>query len=490
MSRGRMSALSASLLMGIYHLFSYLIAGITFPYWLIRDGRTGGGSSQRYGTVPGEIRQKTDRFGCIWLHAASVGEVGVLTRVIPHLVSQTPELEVVMTTMTSTGRDRARQLLRGQANHLYLPLDAPAIVNRTINQLHPQVLIIAETELWPNLIRKVARYGAPIVMVNAKLSARASRRYQWVRPGMERILNDISVICVKSAADRERFIALGAEPGRAVVIGDLKYEPLPGVVDTPIHERRNDLGLPADRPVFTAGSTRQGEEVIVLDAYERAARRIDDLLMVVAPRYPRRADEVFELITGHGVRCLRRTALLEGASAEGMEVLLLDTIGELERFFAASDLAFVGGSLVPVGGHNLLEPAMYGVPVLFGPHTGETAGADLLLLESSGGMRVDDGQSLGDAIAGLISDESKRLVMGESAREAVRQGRGALDGVVEHYRRALGVGISEVRAARTDRGSRGPRADDMVIGVDADSGGNGIDTDAQKGRADQGRADL
>ncbi|MFC1628307.1 3-deoxy-D-manno-octulosonic acid transferase [Gemmatimonadota bacterium] len=478
MSRGRVSTLSASLLLGFYHLFSYLIAGATFPFWLIRDGRAGGGLSQRYGAVPRDIRQKTDRFGCIWMHAASVGEVAVLTRVLPHLVSQTPELPVVVTTMTSTGRDRTRQLLRGQADHLYLPLDAPAFVNRTIKQLHPKVLIIAETELWPNLIRKVARYGAPIVMVNAKLSARASRRYRWVGSGMKRILNDISVICVKSETDRERFVALGAEPGRVVVTGDLKYEPLPGVVDTPIDGRRHGLGLPTGRPVFTAGSTRQGEEAMVLDAFERATRQVDDLLMIVAPRYPKRADEVFELITARGVQCLRRTELLEGASAEGIEVLLLDTIGELERFFAASDLAFVGGSLVPVGGHNLLEPAMYGVPILFGPFTDETAGADSLLLESSGGMRVADGQSLGDAIASLIGDTSMRLAMGESARKAVRRGRGALDGVIEHYRRALGVGTSEVRATRTDRGSRGPRADDIVIGIEADSGGDEFDADA------------
>ncbi|MFC1545486.1 3-deoxy-D-manno-octulosonic acid transferase [Gemmatimonadota bacterium] len=477
MSRGRMSAFSTSLLMGIYHLFSYLISGITIPFWLIRDGRAGGGTSQRYGAVPAEIRQRTERFGCIWMHAASVGEVGVLTRVIPHLARQTPELPVVVTTMTSTGRDRSRQLLKGQADHLYLPLDAPVFVKRTINQLHPQALIIAETELWPNLIRKVARYGAPIIMVNARLSGRASRRYRWVRSGMKGVLNAISVICVKSEVDRERFIALGAEPGRVVVTGDLKYEPLPGVVDTPIDERRSGLGLPAGRPVFTAGSTRQGEEVIVLEAFEHAARQIDDLLMVLAPRYPKRADEVFELIAGSGVRCLRRTELLEGASAEGIEVLLLDTIGELEQFFTASDLAFVGGSLVTVGGHNLLEPAMYGVPVLFGPHTGETAGADSLLLDAGGGRRVDDGQSLGEAIVSLMNDEPTRLAMGEAAREAVRQGRGALDGVIEHYRRALGVGISEVRAARTDRGSRGPRADDMAIGIETDT--------ARQVRADQ-----
>jgi len=466
----RFKAFTALLVTGLYQLISYFIAVVTFPVWLLRDGRSGGGVAQRYGRVPSRIRQKTDLAGCIWMHAASVGEVGVLARVLTHLAEQTPDLPVVVTTMTSTGRDRARQLLSGQADHCYLPLDAPAFVNRTVRGLHPQVLIIAETELWPNLINRVARYGAPIVMVNARLSARTHQRYRRVGAGMKRILNAISVICVKSEVDRERFIALGADPGRVRVTGDLKYEPLSGVVDTPLEDRRAQLGLPAGRPVFTAGSTRQGEEAFVLEAFEEAVRHVDDLLLVLAPRYPRRADEVFELVTERGLRCLKRTTWLEETTGdevdipgEGIEVLLLDTLGELEPFYAASDVAFVGGSLVPAGGHNLLEPAVYGVPVLFGPHTEETAGADLLLLEAVGGVRVEDGRSLGEEVASLVGDRERRDMMGQAGREAVRQGRGALENVVANYQQALGLGTSTARASRTDRGSRGIRADEIAI---------------------------
>jgi len=404
------------------------------------------------------------------MHAASVGEVGVLARALTRLAEETPELPVVVTTMTSTGRDRARQLLSGQAEHCYLPLDAPALVNRTIRRLHPQVLVIAETELWPSLINGVARYGAPIVMVNARLSARTHRRYRRVGAGIERVLNAISVICVKSGADRERFIDLGADPGRVRVTGDLKYEPLPGMVDTPLNERRNRLGLPADRPVFTAGSTRQGEEEMVLEAFAEAARRVDDLLLVLAPRYPRRAEEVFELVNEQGLNCQRRTAWLEESAGgemavreTGIEVLLLDTLGELERFYATSDVAFVGGSLVPAGGHNLLEPAVYGVPVIFGPYTGDTSGADFLLLEAVGGVRIKDGMHLGREVADLVVDRMRREEMGQAGREAVRQGRGALEGVVADYRQALGLDISRARTSRTDRGSRGIRADEIVI---------------------------
>ena len=302
----RRSAFTATLLIGLYQLLSYLIAAVTLPFWLLRDGRSGGGTTQRYGAVPGEIGRKTDPCGSIWMHAASVGEVGVLARALPRLAAETPALPAVVTTMTSTGRDRARQLLSGQADHCYLPLDAPALVKRTVSRLHPQVLVIAETELWPNLIRGAARYGTPIVMINARLSIRAYRRYRRVGAGMARVLDAISMIAVKSEADRERFIALGAEPERVRVTGDLKYEPLADVVDTPLIERRRQLKLPIDRPIFTAGSTRQGEEAAVAEAYLEAARRVDDLLLVVAPRYPRRADEVYELLSGRGLRCERR----------------------------------------------------------------------------------------------------------------------------------------------------------------------------------------
>ncbi|MCK4772352.1 MAG: 3-deoxy-D-manno-octulosonic acid transferase [Candidatus Latescibacteria bacterium] len=449
----------AILLKGLYSITVSCIALFSVPYWLVRDGRGSDGWATRYGRVPDRIRSATDPYGCIWFHAASVGEVGVLARIMPSLMRLTPELPAVVTTVTSTGQNRARQLLGEQAHLLYLPLDSPILVRRAIRKLHPQTLIIAETELWPNLISQVSEYGAGIVLVNGRLSRSAFGRYRLVRAAMAPLLSRIDVLCVKSREDRERFIALGTPASSVHVTGDLKSEPLPGVEEATVSERRAFLGLPGDRPIFTAGSTRQGEETLLLDAYSEVADTHRNLLMVVAPRYPHRSGEVGDLLDSRGVKYLRRTRHLEGEEISDKQVLLLDTIGELEGFYAASDVAFVGGSLVPMGGHNVLEPALYGIPVLFGPHTGETGSADLLLLEAGGGLRIEGPGDLAASLLHLFDDESVRTGMGNAARRAVDRSRGALEQVNEYYSKTLGLAV---RVARMDRGSHSKSVDDIA----------------------------
>lgn len=441
-----------------YNALSAAAALVLFPFWALRE-RSYLRVLERYGRVPPAIRRAADFRGSLWFHAASVGEVGVLARVIPHLAALSPDLPVVISTVTSTGRERALQLLGEQAGVVHLPLDAPFIVGRVVRSLHPQVMVIAETELWPNLLRALHAYGTPVVLVNGRLSERSFRRYRLARPGIGPLLGRLDALCVKSEGDRRRFIALGARPDVVHVVGDLKSEPIPGIETASMGERRRRLGLPEERPIFTAGSTREGEEGTILRAFARTLERHPDLLLVIAPRHLSRTEAVERLIASEGLSCLRRT-VVGRRTPEGASVLLLDTIGELERVFAASDLAFVGGSLAPLGGHNLLEPAMYGVPVLFGPHTGETGGADAVLLDAGGGFRVEDVPSLVAALDALLSDERRRSAAGERARAAVRRSRGALDQIVRHYRRVLGLERGPVPAVRADRGSRGPRAED------------------------------
>lgn len=468
MKDGYGSRVLATLLMGLYDLIAGCVALIMLPYWFIRDSRGDGGMAARYGGVPSHIRRDVDPYGCIWFHAASVGEVGVLARILPSLVGLTPELPVVVTTVTPTGRNRARQLLGERAHLLYLPLDAPMLVRRAVRRLHPQALVIAETELWPNLITQVSAYGAPILLINGRLSRRAFWRYRLVRAGMARVFSAIYAFCVKSEEDRQRFVALGAPVRDVHVTGDLKSEPLPGVEEASVPERRARLALPSDRPIFTAGSTRQGEEPLVLDAYRKVVGSHRDLLLVVAPRYPHRAGEIEVLLDEGGLSYLRRTDHLAGEEIAAAQVLLLDTIGELESFYAASDVAFVGGSLVPMGGHNVLEPALYGVPVLFGPHTEETAAADQLLLGAGGGLRVEGSEELSGALLDLLGDEATRVEMGNSARKAVNSSRGALEQVFRYYRKMLGFATSPARAGRTDRGSRSMRVDDRADDIDGE----------------------
>lgn len=450
------------ILTGLYNIVISILAIFSIPYWLIRDGRGRGGWSSRYGFIPEEIRKAVEPAGCLWLHAASVGEVGVLARIVPSLQNLTPELPIIISTVTSTGRNRAMQLFGDQANLVYLPLDAPMIVRRTIRALHPQVLVIAETELWPNLISQAVEYGTGIMLVNGRVSKAAFGRYRIARGVVARMLAGIDKLCVKSDEDLERFIELGAPASSVHVTGDLKSEPLPGVVDATVAERRSRRNLPGDRPIFTAGSTRQGEETLLLDAFENVAGRLPDLLMVIAPRHPQRTAEVEEILRSRGISYLLRTDNQKGHYFSDEQVLLLDTIGELEGFYAASDLAFVGGSLVPLGGHNLLEPALYGVPVLFGPHTGNTGSADMLLLEAGGGKRVEGPVDLADSVVDLIENEQRRIEMGSAARQVVKSSRGALAEVVKYYSKVMGLCKSDVRAARFDRGSRRLRVDEIA----------------------------
>jgi len=450
------------ILTGLYNVVVSILALFSIPYWVIRDGRGMGGWSSRYGFIPAEIRKAVETAGCLWFHAASVGEVGVLARIIPSLQNLTPELPVIISTVTSTGRNRAMQLFGDQANLVYLPLDAPMIVRRTFRALHPQVLVIAETELWPNLISQAVEFGTGIMLVNGRVSKGAFDRYRIARGVVAGMLAGIDKLCVKSEEDHERFIELGAPASSVHVTGDLKSEPLPGVVDATVAERRSRRNLPDDRPIFTAGSTRQGEETLLLDAFENVAGRSPGLLMVIAPRHLQRTAEVEELLQSRGISYLLRTDNQKGHRFSDEQVLLLDTIGELEGFYAASDLAFVGGSLVPLGGHNLLEPALYGVPVIFGPHTGHTGSAYLLLLEAGGGIRVEGPRDLADAVVDLIENKQRRTEMGDAARQVVKSSRGALAEVEKYYSKVFGLSRSNVGSARLDRGSRRLRADERA----------------------------
>lgn len=453
---------AAVFLHGTYSALAWAAAVGGAPWWMLRGLGEPGSPLERYGRVPRRIRRAADARGSIWFHAASVGEAGVLARVIPRLSELFPDLPVVVTTMTGTGRQRAGQLLGDEAHIMYLPLDAPLLVRAAVRTVHPQLLVLAETELWPNLIRTVHDYGAPILLVNGRLSERAWKRYRMVRPGMARVLERVDLFCVKSDRDRERFEDLGAPASRVCVAGDLKMEPLPGGPGEREDMRRR-ARLPGDRPVLTAGSTREGEEPRVLEAFREVCKTHPGTLLVLAPRYPHRAEEVEAVIRSEGLTPLRRTRQAGSGVPSGVDVLLLDTLGELETVFAASEAAFVGGSLVPVGGHNLLEPAAAGVPVLFGPHTEQTAGADEVLITEGGGRRVESAAELARCWGEFLADEELRIRTGEQARKAVRRGQGALDRVVSRCRRLLGMDRPG-GATHRDRGSRGPRLEDEPAG--------------------------
>ena len=358
----------------------------------------------------------------IWLHAVSVGEVSAAAALVRALHARHPDVPLVLTTATPTGRAQAATLFGADVEVRFLPYDTAGSVRRFLARIRPLAAIIMETELWPNLLHECGRRGVPVVFASARLAARSVPRYRRFGTLFSAGLRN-AWVAAQSSADADRFIALGADPARTRVVGNLKFDMRPGeaVAESGRELRRRYLGA---RPVWTAGSTHEGEEELVLGAHAVLERAVRGALLVLVPRHPQRFAGVAALLERRGLVFDRR-GRSETVRPEA-QVLLLDTMGELTAFYAASDVAFVGGSLVPVGGHNLLEPAALGVPVITGPHTENGPEIARLLIEAGGALEVADGVALAAAAGRLLADPALRERMGESARSFVEAHRGSL----------------------------------------------------------------
>jgi 3-deoxy-D-manno-octulosonic-acid transferase len=422
----------------MYALYSALLAvGLAayLPAFLLRRRRAGYGHAlaQRFGLL-GEGLPAEPR---CWIHAVSVGESATAAPLVEAIHRRWPELGIVVSTITPTGARIVTDRLAGVAVHRYFPIDLPGAVGRALAAARPRFFIAIETEIWPNFLRALSRRGVPALIANGRISDRSFRRYLRVRPLMRRVLADVSVFAMQSQEDARRIVALGAPAERVVVTGNLKSD-VPPAVDPPEAVWRERLGLgPADR-VFVAGSTHRGEEEPVLDAFLGARARCPDLALLLAPRHPERADEVAALIRARGLTGVRRSRPPAGRTPGA--VVILDTVGELAALYALADVVFVGGSLVPVGGHNMLEPAMRGKPVLYGPHTSNFRDGAARLERTGGGLVVKDGLELERELARLLEDPDEARRVGDAAREAFADGQGAVAATLELIARHLWPG--------------------------------------------------
>lgn len=358
----------------------------------------------------------------IWVHAASVGEVQAAAVLIGALRERRPALEVALSCVTPTGRARARALLPG-IDVRYAPYDLPGCVRRCLARLRPRLLILIETELWPNLLHEARRAGVPTLIASARVSARSARLYRRL-PGLLRPALVANVwVAAQSEADAQRFLALGAAAQRLSVVGNIKFDRAPAA-DAAQRGATWRAHYAAGRPVWVAGSTHAAEEPIVLEAHRELRRRLPSALLILAPRHPQRFDAAATAVAAQGLRAVRRSG---GAADEDYEVLLLDTLGELAEFYAAADVAFVGGSLLPVGGHNLLEPAALGMPVLSGPQQFNSPDIARVLSEQGALRIVRDAAELAAAAEGLLRDAAARARAGAAARRVIEANRGALE---------------------------------------------------------------
>jgi 3-deoxy-D-manno-octulosonic-acid transferase len=360
--------------------------------------------------------------GGIWLHAVSVGEVNAAVPLIDAVRAACPGLPLLVTTTTPTGAEQVRLRLGGQVRHTYLPYDLPGACARFMRRHRPRLGIVMETELWPNLFAAAAAARVPLVLANARLSARSARGYARWMALTRQTLGQLAAVCAQSVADAERFVALGLAPARLTVTGNLKFDTTPPD-PRPSLELRQRLG-PA-RPVWLAASTHEGEEAIVLAAHRAVRARYPQAVLILAPRHPQRFADAARLASAGGWSTVRRSSDTGGECA----VYVADTLGELPALMAAADVVFVGGSLGcsagAKGGHNLIEPAQVARPVLFGPYMHNFATLREQIIDAGAGWQVASSRELATAIGKLFDDADTRRQMGDAGAALVARHRGA-----------------------------------------------------------------
>ncbi len=404
----------------------------------------------------------------LWVHAVSVGETIAAAPLARAWQARHPDWTVLVTTTTPTGSAQVRRLFGDTVEHVYLPLDLPGAVRRFFAHAQPTLGVIMETELWPNLFAEAARQGIPLMLANARLSERSMRGYAKVRGLVRPTLGHLRLIAARGPDDADRFVALGAEPDKVEALGNLKFD-LEVAADALERGQAWRVAFGQDRPVWIAASTHPGEDEQVLAAHREVLERHPDALLLLAPRHPERAEAVAGLAESRGFEAMRRSSLSPspqpfgpsspalpasvpeapsgcgpreptGRGGKDRSIFIIDTLGELMDFYAASDLAFVGGSLVPHGGHNPLEPAALGLPVLTGPHRFNFSELYAAMLEAGAAREVVDAGVLGETVSELLGDATARQAMGEAGTALIARHRGALKRLIERMENALQIG--------------------------------------------------
>jgi 3-deoxy-D-manno-octulosonic-acid transferase len=428
--------LSRALMRGVYTATMYVLTPVILYRLAARGLRLRGYFSrwfERFGIFPDPGLRDS-----IWVHAVSVGEVNAAAPLIEALRKRYPGTPLVLTTVTPTGSQRVQRLWGDQLTHVYLPYDLPAAICRFLDRTRPRLAVIMETEIWPNLFLTCEERGIPIVVANARLSERSLRGYGPVRPLARMAIRAATWVAAQSQPDAERLLDLGARPERLSIAGNLKYD-MRVPLELAEQGRTWRASWGAQRPVWIAASTHEDEEQAVIEAHSLLMRRFPDALLLVAPRHPERFRPMIQLCRAYGFVTANRSE--DGLAGPQSQCFVIDTLGELLAFFCSADVAFVAGSLQPVGGHNALEPAALGLPVLVGPHTFNFTEVTDQMLAEGAALRIADAEGLALALQKLMGDEQRRRAMGAAGRRLVEQERGAVERTLTIIDRALAGSI-------------------------------------------------
>jgi len=440
---GYQRRISTAAIMILYNAILWCALPFVVGYHLYRSVSRGrrAALAERFGRVsPAQVAAVAGQ-GAIWVHAVSVGETIAAIPLLKALKRNYPERKILLTNGTETGRGVAGKLPEADCT-LYFPFDYRFAAARILSAVQPSLVVIVETEIWPNFLSTARRLGIPVLLANGRISDRSFPRYLKIAWFFRRVLGNFAALCMQSGVDGERIIAMGAPAASVFITRNLKYDiPIREVTAKDREGLRERYRLPTGVPVVIAGSTHQGEEVAVISAYLAISPERRPAFLVLVPRHPERSPAVAELLSRHGLPFTRRSELdhRPGDFAPG-EVLLVDTIGELMQLYAIADVVFVGGSLVPTGGHNVLEPASLGKPVLFGRHMENFREIAALLIECGGGVQVRDGGELAAMLGELLGNADRCREMGAKGARFIEENGGSTERHMDVIARFLGDG--------------------------------------------------
>jgi len=412
-----------------YNLLSTVLFILFWPLFAaiaLLTGRWPGGLKQRLGLYPRQLTAGLSGSCRVWIHAASVGEVRVAAAVIEPLTAMIPGCDVIVSTMTATGHKIARDLLGSKAVCIYAPLDLYLPVRKAFLALKPDLLVCLETEIWPNLLTVARHCGVKTALINGRISDRSIGRYLLIRPLIRPILAGIDAFSMIRKLDGRRVLQIGARPERVVVNGNAKFDLLLRQADAGIQTRMAAVfDVSAGQPVFVAGSTRRPEEAILLDVYEKIRRACPETVLVIAPRHVDRAGRIALLVKERKLACQLKSDLDRTGARRTAPVVVIDTMGELQDVYSIATVVFCGGSLARKGGQNVLEAAVWGKPVLYGPSMEDFRDAQALLDRTGGGIQIENGTGLEKAVGDLLADPKRAERIGRQARAAVLANTGA-----------------------------------------------------------------
>lgn len=413
------------LLYNLLALVLVVLAAPVFLYRLIREAGFGERLKQSFGWLPPETVAKVANKNAIWLHAASVGEIVATSPMVKEIKKEMPDSVVVISVVTASGYDMAKRIIPEADGVIFFPLDLPWLSCHVVKKIAPQAFLLVETELWPNFLKASRKAGIPVMMVNGRIGDKSFGNYRYLGSVLQDMLQTVVKFCMQSSIDAQYIIKLGADPQRVMVTGNTKYDQT--YTDVSEDEQKlliSQYGFAGQRPIIIAGSTHKGEEESLFVSFGKIRNRFPQACLVIAPRDIQRADELVSMAAASGHRAVKRSKM-EKETAGGHNTVILDTIGELGRVYSIADVVFVGGSLIPQGGHNILEPAAHGKPIVVGPHMFNFKDIYALLSDRKACITAKDPALLTDKLLAVLENKELSETMSKNARAIIEENRGA-----------------------------------------------------------------